>query len=297
METNRIKNLLGLIDRYNGELFKVIPGFSQEPYKALRRYVAAFISATYQTEDISIRQADSRMFELFRQFLLANGYSSRTAHRTYRLLQRVIGSVDEKGAFVGNIVTRKYSAEYGYLTKQELIRILRSRMPGRRLEQVRDIFIFSCFTGLRHDDIMELTEDNVIFGEDGWMSIVSIRRMTDTVCHIPLLDIPRRIIEKHCGKEESLLPCISEQKTNDYLKELGRECGLSKKLCFSTAKNTYASTVTFANGLPTELIAATIGDNTGSVYEEMPLNKIDEIKSGFATLSLRLKDLSDIFVL
>ena len=91
MNSPKITGLLELIDSYNTELFKIIPVSSREQYVSLRRYAAAFLSAAYGKEEISLQNADDLLPCAFKRFLLAKGYSQRTAHRNCRLPQRMIG--------------------------------------------------------------------------------------------------------------------------------------------------------------------------------------------------------------
>ena len=298
MKPQKITGLLELIDSYNAELFKVIPLSSREQYVSLRRYAAAFLSVAYGKADISLQNADDLLPCAFKQFLLAKGYSQRTAHRNYRLLQRMIGSVDETEMLTGGMAIRKYSVKHEYLTEKELLRILGTRMPNERMQRVRDVFIFSCFTGLRHDDIRELTWADLAMCGDGRGCLIIGRKMTGMISYIPLMDIPFHIIVKYCsGDSEPLLPCITGEKTNYYLKEIGRACGLFKSLCFTMARNTFAGTVAYANGLPTESIARVMGDNGNPSFEQITHEDKDSIEAEFTALESRLEKYTDVFVI
>ncbi len=107
-------------------------------------------------------------------------------------------------------------------------------MVSERLEQVRDVFIFSCFSGLAYVDVANLKEDNIRKSFDGNLWIITKRQKTNTDVNVPLLDIPKMILEKYKGKlpNGKVLPIISNQKLNAYLKEIADVCGIKKNLTF-----------------------------------------------------------------
>lgn len=107
-------------------------------------------------------------------------------------------------------------------------------MVSERLEQVRDVFIFSCFSGLAYVDVANLKEDNIRKSFDGNLWIITKRQKTNTDVNVPLLDIPKMILEKYKGKlpNGKVLPIISNQKLNAYLKEIADVCEIKKNLTF-----------------------------------------------------------------
>lgn len=229
---------------------------------------------------------------------MTDHYSTRTANRCQRFIKRVLASVNGEGILKGNMMTRKYYTTHESLTKEELLSVLRSRMPNERMQRVRDIFVLSCFTGLRLDDLRELTTDNFTVGRNGGLSLQVTRRMTGQVSYIPLLNISRRILQKYIGRrQETLLPCITGEKTNSYLKEIGNACRLSKSLCFTMARNTFATTVTYENGLPIEIVSRILGDNSNVSFEEMDSKEQDRIEREFALLDRHITNFTNVFVL
>jgi integrase len=114
---------------------------------------------------------------------------------------------------------------------------------------VRDIFIFCCYTGLAYVDVLQLTRSEIATGIDGEKWIYTSRQKTDTSTGIPLLPPALEILEKYkdhpqCLNEERLLPVLSNQKMNSYLKEIADQCGITKKMTMHTARHTFATTVT-----------------------------------------------------
>lgn len=297
MSGKKIKGFIELIDRYNEEVCKVVSISSQEEYRGYRRFAATFVASTFQKKDLPLKDVDNLLLVSFQQFM-TDHYSTRTANRCQGFIKRVLASVNEEGILKGNMMTRKYYTTHESLTKEELLSVLRSRMPNERMQRVRDIFVLSCFTGLRLDDLRELTTDNFTVGRNGELSLQVTRRMTGQVSYIPLLNISRRILQKYIGRrQETLLPCITGEKTNYYLKEVGNACGLSKSLCFTMARNTFATTVTYENGLPIEIVSRTLGDNSNVSFEEMDSKEQDRIERGFALLDRHITNFTNVFVL
>jgi site-specific recombinase XerD len=133
-----------------------------------------------------------------------------------------------------------------------------------RLEQVKDIFLFSCFTGLAYSDVKKLSKNDVVIGIDGHKWIKIKRSKTDTRSSIPILPTASDILEKYEQHPEvldqgKLLPVLSNQKMNAYLKEIADVCAISKNLTFHLARHTFATTVTLSNGVPIESVSKMLG--------------------------------------
>ena len=122
----------------------------------------------------------------------------------------------------------------GYLTEDEIKIIFKKKMVSERLEHVRDLFVFSCFCGLAYSDVANLRQENIQKSFDGNLWIITKRVKTNTDVNVPLLDIPKMILKKYKGKlpDGKILPVISNQKLNAYLKEIADICGIKKNLTF-----------------------------------------------------------------
>ncbi len=151
-----------------------------------------------------------------------------------------------------------------YLTEVEIQSIYSKKLINARLEQVRDIFIFCCFTGLAYIDVQQLRKDHIGIGIDGNKWIFKNRQKTDTRSKIPLLPIAEIIVDKYadhpkCINEDRILPVLSNQKMNSYLKEIGDVCGIQKEITFHMARHTFATSVTLTNGVPIESVSKMLG--------------------------------------
>ena len=169
--------------------------------------------------------------------------------------------------------------------EDEIKIILKKKMVSERLEQVRDVFIFSCFSGLAYVDVANLKEDNIRKSFDGNLWIITKRQKTNTDVNVPLLDIPKMILEKYKGKlpDGKVLPIISNQKLNAYLKEIADVCGIKKNLTFHLARHTFATTTTLAKGVPIETVSKMLGHTnieTTQIYARITNNKISNDMQG-----------------
>ena len=129
---------------------------------------------------------------------------------------------------------------------------------------MRDIFLFSCFTGLAYIDVKNLTKSHISIGIDGEKWIFTHRQKTETASKIPILPVTQMIIDKYedhpqsCNQDK-LLPVLSNQKMNAYLKEIATVCEIEKELTFHIARHTFATTVTLTNGVPIESVSKMLG--------------------------------------
>ncbi|BAP31217.1 integrase family protein [Chryseobacterium sp. StRB126] len=132
------------------------------------------------------------------------------------------------------------------------------------MNQVRDIFLFSCYTGLAYIDVKKLSKSNITLGIDGDKWIFTNRQKTDTSTRVPLLPLAQELILKYedhleCVNLNVLFPVLSNQKMNSYLKEIANVCGINKELTFHIARHTFATTVTLSNGVPIESVSKMLG--------------------------------------
>ena len=158
----------------------------------------------------------------------------------------------------------KQEIEREALTELEVQKINAKSFSTDRLNFVKDIFLFSCYTGLAYADVKKLRRTEIAPGIDGNYWIFTNRQKTDTQSRIPLLPPAQAIVEKYkdyptCGDSGHVLPVLSNQKMNAYLKEIADVCGITKNLTFHIARHTFATTVTLSNGVPIESVSKMLG--------------------------------------
>jgi site-specific recombinase XerD len=167
------------------------------------------------------------------------------------------------------------------LTSDELDALIKAKLSRPNLNFIRDMFLFSSFTGIAFSDMRNLTAKNISRAEDRVQWIHLNRKKTGTPCHIPLLEIPLELIKKYRGiaKEGRLFPMISCSKTNIYLKQIAKECGINKRITFHMARHCYASVVTLSQGVPLETVGELLGHTdwrATRIYAQVSNDKIGE---------------------
>jgi integrase len=166
-----------------------------------------------------------------------------------------------------NFKMRLKKVDRGFLGDEELDILINKKLSTKRLEQVRDCFVFSCFTGLAHSDLKRLSREHIVIGTDGGMWIKINRKKTDNLSTIPILDVTQKIINKYkddayCLAHNVVLPVNSNQKMNAYLKEIADLCGIEKNFTSHLARHTFATTVTLNNDVPIETVSKMLGHSS-----------------------------------
>ena len=153
--------------------------------------------------------------------------------------------------------------ERDFLEDHELQAVINKEFTIERLANVRDIFVFCSLTGLSFSDVKQLKDEHIVRDNNGALWIRKRRQKTKNMCNIPLLDIPRNILDKYKGslacKNGALLPVLTNQRMNSYLKEIADLCGITKQISTHTARHTAATTTFLANGVSIENVAKMLG--------------------------------------
>ena len=168
-----------------------------------------------------------------------------------------------KDPFFGFKLTKKEVARE-FLNDEELRLIGSKKFEIERIAQVRDIFLFSCYTGLAYADVKKLKRSEICLGVDGEKWIFTSRQKTGSLSRIPLLPQAIEIIDRYrdypsCENSGRLLPVLSNRKMNAYLKEIADCCGIKKPFSYHTARHTFATTITLSNGVPIETVSKMLG--------------------------------------
>lgn len=166
------------------------------------------------------------------------------------------------------------------ITRQELRKIMNTPLDSPNRYLVRDMFLFSVFTGIALSDIRNLTYDNLVRAEDGVWWIHSKRQKTGTDFHVPLLELPLQIIEKYRGlnKNGKMFVMLSCSKTNGNLKKITKMCGIERNITFHMARHSYASLITLSQGVPMETVSRMLGHRdlrATRIYAEVSNDKIN----------------------
>lgn len=267
-------------------------GFSKGTLKnwhVTLRHLKQFLLEYYQVSDISFRQLDYPFISNLDWFARTKwNCQTNAVLKHMQRLQKIIRMAINRGWIqknpFENFQCKPQKTHRTFLTQDELNKIETKSFSLQRLENVKDIFIFSCYTGLAYVDIQQLSINNLQIGVDGKQWVYTFRQKTSNKSNIPLLPQALMIIEKYKDYKEpcsqgSLLPTINNSKTNAYLKEIADVCGIQKNLTFHMARHTFATTITLSNGVPMETVSNMLGHTkitTTQIYAKVLENKVSD---------------------
>lgn len=278
-------------------IIQVKPYSVRVQYDAFRRYLAGFLRDRYARTYFSVDKITPAVMLDFEQYLRGRGFSDRTIAVHCRILRQVLRSLDRRGNVQPSMLLREHTIDRTYLSVDELMQMLSVKMPSERLEKIRHLFLFSCFTGLRYDDMRALSPTNLQNAGKYGETLVIGRRLTNNVIVIPLLEVPQKIIMRYSHRAtEYLLPQIASATANAYIKEVAALCGIKKNITLAVARRTFASTVAFANGISADTIAHILGQNSPTYTELSAPVDNEEIEDSFAKLSEELIYMNDAFI-
>ena len=280
-----------------------------ERYETSLKHTKDFLSWKYKLTDINIEKIDHAFITEYEFYLRSERKcANNTAVKYIKNFHKIINQCLANGWInkdpFSNYKSKVKDVERVYLNEEEIQTIINKDFKIERVAMVRDIFVFSCFTGLAYIDVKQLTKNHISLGIDGDKWIFKNRQKTDTASKIPLLPMAQEIINKYenhpvCINENRLLPIFSNQKMNAYLKEIADLCEINKDLTFHIARHTFATTVTLSNGVPLETVSKMLGHTnlkTTQHYAKILDRKISEdmmiLKSKFASKPLEDKKLS-----
>lgn len=257
-----------------------------QKYERMYRRVVEFMKKKYNITDIPLREIKYQFIVDLEFFLRTEyGYSQNTTYKCMKFFKQVINKAIRAGLiFVDPFNGYKISVQRvdrGFLTEDDLKKMMDKEFASKRLEHVRDIFVFACFTGLAYIDLANLRVDNIQKMFDGRLWIVTHRQKTNTKVTVPLLPPALKILKKYEGKylEGQLMPIITNQKLNCYLKEIADICGIEKNLTFHLARHTFATTMTLGKGVPIESVSKMLGHTniqTTQIYARITNSKISQ---------------------
>jgi site-specific recombinase XerD len=289
----RERMLIPIFEEHNRKIKELVgqeyaPG-TLERYQTSLKHTKDFLFWKYNLTDINIEKIDHAFIMEYEFYLRSvRKCGNNTAVKYIKNFHKIINQCMAnawltKDPFV-NYKAKIKEVVREFLTEKEIEDIINKEFVSERLELVRDIFIFSCFTGLAYIDVQQLTTNNVALGIDGDKWIFKNRQKTDTASKIPLLPMAQEIIKKYenhpvCKNENRLLPILTNQKMNAYLKEIADVCKINKELTFHIARHTFATTITLSNGVPLETVSKMLGHTnlkTTQHYAKILDKKISE---------------------
>jgi site-specific recombinase XerD len=273
-------------------------------YNVTRRYLEKFLKEKHNSTDIYLHQLDFKFVKDFEVYLrnhqpkdhqkpLNNNGVMKHIIRLRKMINLALnlGWMDQE-PFAGYKL-RMQRVNREFLSATELETIEQKEFAVERLELVRDLFVFSCYTGLAYVEVANLLPHNIIRERDGKYWIRTVREKTLIPVNVPLLPRAMAIYLKYknhirARDQGKAFPIISNQKVNSYLKEVADRCDIFKKITFHIARHTFATTVALSNGVPMETVSKLLGHTkiaTTQIYAKVLEKKISE---DMDALSLRI---------
>ncbi|MDT3403729.1 site-specific integrase [Mucilaginibacter terrae] len=287
----RRKTILEVFDGHNADVEKLVGKdyvkATLTKYKTIRDKVEAFIQSKYHREEMFLDELDFVFITAFEKYLkIEDGIEHNTAMGYIKRVKRILTIavhnkwVTHNPFLAFKCTTRKITRTH--LTDEELAVLASKKFTIKRLEEVRDCFLFSCYTGYAFVDASKLTQENIVIknGDEYWIN--ANRTKTAITANVPLLPEAKAIIEKYrghvlCEIKNKLLPLKSNQKMNAYLKEIADLCCIRKNLTTHIARHTFATTVTLGNDVPIETVSKMLGHTkitTTQIYARVQEKKI-----------------------
>jgi len=276
IKTDESKKVIELYQEHNDNVRKLVNiDFSAETlqrYETSLKHTQNFIKMYYKKDDVPVTDINHKFitdYEMY--FKTVRKCSHNTAMKYIKNFKKII-----RIAIANGIITKDPFANYkmkltkverDFLNEEELNRLINLKINIERLEQVRDAFLFSCFTGLAYSDLKRLTPQHISMGGDRNLWIMINRKKTNGASHIPVLPITAKLIDKYknhpyCIEKNVLLPVLTNQKMNAYLKEIADLCRIPKNLTSHIARHTFATTVTLNNDVPIETVSKMLGHSS-----------------------------------
>ncbi len=262
------------------------------------RHVQEFLQWKYNMNDIDINRINHAFITDFEFYLksvkkIGNNTSVKYIKNFGKIIRICMANGWlEKNPLI-NYKAKLKEVNRDFLTMDEVNLIGSKSFLSTRIELVRDIFVFSCFTGLAYVDVKRLTRNHISIGIDGGKWIFIEREKTKVRSAIPLLPRAQEILTKYENHPVVLntnvaLPILSNQKMNSYLKEIADVCGINKELTFHIARHTFATSVTLANGVPIESVSKMLGHSSIKMTQHYAKVLDKKIGEDMAVLRSRL---------
>lgn len=281
-------SLLQLLEKHNRYITrrvgKDVAKATQTKYKTLTKKILSYMKLEYKRHDTLINELNRAFLIGFELYLKSEEHiGHNTAIKYVQFLKRVINyGIAMEWFIIDPFKSYKCSIKpviRDFLTQEEIDTIRTKEMSRASLDNIRNIFVFSCYTGLAYADVRKLHWGEIMTGFDGNLWIRTNRAKTTTMVQVPLLPIAAGILPENNreGNSHSVFCVPSNQKVNEGLKDIAKMCGITKKLSFHIARHSFATTITLSNGVPIETVSKMLGHTnikTTQIYGKIVDHKI-----------------------
>ncbi|MFK7107072.1 site-specific integrase [Flavobacterium oreochromis] len=282
------KTLIEVFNLHNARMEKLVgieytkSTFSK--FTEAKQHIENFLFHKYKKRNITLEDISLKFLNDFDYYLKTEKkFKQITINKSIQRVRKIIKLAIAEGFLLTDpfllYKPKKVINSITYLTTKELYKLENHKFSQKRLEQVRDMFVFCCYTGLPYQEMSILTQKHIVKKFDGKLWIDMFRQKTKRQFSIPLLPKAISIIEKY-QDDKRLLPVVSNQKFNSYLKEIAEIIGIEKKLTHHIARKTFATTVLLYNDVPIEVVSELLGHSkistTQDHYAKVVKRKVSE---------------------
>jgi site-specific recombinase XerD len=264
-------------------------------YPAAYRHFKGFLRHKYNADDIPFNMVNIAMVEEFAYYLKIDArLAARTARSTMKPFRTVVRRAYNKGLLRNDpffdYVPEKILSNPRWLSHDEIDRLMKIRISSPALNFVRDMFLFSTFTGISYIDLKNLRHTDIGKREDGSLWIILNRQKTGISSYIPLLEFPKNIIDKYMGTKFSgddgkVFKMRSSASVNGHLKELAKLAGIDRQLNYHQSRHSFGTEICLSQGVPIETLSKMMGHKsikTTQIYAEVTRTKINEDMTSLA---------------
>lgn len=286
------KTLLEVFELHNSRMLKLVGvEYTKSTYNKFleaKNHISNFIKNQFNKRDVMLESLNMKFLDDFDYYLKAEkGHKQITINKSIQRVRKIVKLAIAEGYLNQDpfimYKPKRYERKIMFLTLQELKTLEQYSFAQKRLEQVRDMFVFCCYTGLAYAEMSNLSNEHIKKGFDGNLWIEMYRQKTKSRVSVPLLPKAIGVIEKYNSKDsksKSLLPIISNQKFNSYLKEIAVIIGVDKRLTHHMARKTFATTVLLYNDVPMEIVSELLGHSSIKItqghYAKVVQSKVSE---------------------
>ena len=287
---------VNLYREHNQELKELIgKGFASATvtrHETSMNHVVEFMKYKYSRSDILLKEITPEFIRDYEHYLrTVRNCANNTVVKYIRNMGKVLHLAEQKEIIRKNPLStlkfRIHEIDKIFLTDAELDALVKKSFVSDRLNNVKDVFVFCCFTGLAFVDVKQLRIADITVSSNGDMAIRKQRQKSGVFYYIPLLPIAKRILDKYKDMplpNDQILPVPTNQKMNEYLKEIADLCGISKTLTTHCARHTFATTVTLANHVSIESVSKMLGHKNirmtqhyAKILEQTVVSEMDEL--------------------
>lgn len=282
------ETLLAVFRQHNEDYAKQVGKIKSQrsywKYCTVYNHLSEFIRQRYKVSDIALKELAPAFITDFELFLRTEKNHCTNTIWSYMMpFKRIIYMSINNGwlqrdPFYAYSITKE-ETKRGFLSKEEIKRLIEGCFKKKSYELIRDLFIFCCFTGLSWTDMANLTKENLQTSFDGHLWIKTNRQKTGTETNIRLLEVPLRIIRKYegCAEDGKLLPVPCYPNCKNGIKVIAKKCGIEKNVTWHMSRHSFATTVCLSNDMPIETLSKMLGHRsirTTQIYAKITAEKV-----------------------